>query len=669
MWVTQEVSLVDFYRLGLDLARQSRYEILMTLVAREADAAGAYETLIKDWASIDDLTGPKILFLVAGGSICSREESITLNNRRSGRLAFTPGAVMLKSKALPENNSTFPDFDLRYLRAHTAANHPQFRTDLGSAAMRHPERPASRKIVDSQTSQTRELRDFLRLREVDVPCLHLTFLDGSPPAHYRLSPEGGFYATLKAIVDALESPELIAIKREIEGTDASLRSLDVRRQRVQTQLNETAKLSIGRLTSLLQQAPGLDVKQQDELGELVRRLEFHARGRNNESRRAVLESFKAVRQNISQLPNWKLIKSNFQRLVDLASNSEIDLLRPEPHALVENEIRAELQSLNEEYEPLHFIRSKQMDRLRSILAVPLASRVGQGMQSKVIMESYIVVAAAQELTAIRLYLDSIDALRVESKISDHWDCERITSKTTPEIEFVLMAAPGQGVNDMTDLINAIQRHGLARDIIMVGMMAGIPGKTKLLDVLVPRNIVDATRLGTRDAKVIPEPHGRDVDPVLHNRLQSLDKVRYGIADVRVVAHKYSACVAAKFDDLTPELAQAALAFDPENVAGLEMEGAALTAKQAGQRRNGESTGYLMIKGVADYAGASISPEEVTSLTEVLKDLGGAEVMEILMNPDPTENKPLKSLLQRVATVRALRVALALLDASAKSRRL
>jgi hypothetical protein len=63
----------------------------------------------------------------------------------------------------------------------------------------------------------------------------------------------------------------------------------------------------------------------------------------------------------------------------------------------------------------------------------------------------------------------------------------------------------------------------------------------------------------------------------------------------LITHKYSVCVAAKFDNLTSELAQTALASDAENVIGIEMEGSALTAKQSSQRRNDEATSYLMIR--------------------------------------------------------------------------
>jgi hypothetical protein len=92
-----------------------------------------------------------------------------------------------------------------------------------------------------------------------------------------------------------------------------------------------------------------------------------------------------------------------------------------------------------------------------------------------------------------------------------------------------------------------------------------------------------------------------------------------------------------------------------------MEGSALTARQAAQRRSGESTGYLMIKGVADYAGARASQEEIVKLRSTLERSRVNDIDGLLADPDPTTNKPLKSALQKIATIRAMRVAIALME--------
>jgi hypothetical protein len=279
-------------------------------------------------------------------------------------------------------------------------------------------------------------------------------------------------------------------------------------------------------------------------------------------------------------------------------------------------------------------------------------------------QSFVVVAARQELDAVRSYLDLEGARREPYNLSKNWSAERLSIDQGIPIEFILMLAPGQGLEDMSDLLSFIQ-GAKPKTVILVGMMAGIAGKSRLLDVQAPRNIINGVRLGTRSGRIVPEPHGRDVDPILHNRLQSLDRNRHNIADIPLVTHKHTVCVAAKFDDLTPELAQAALASDPENIVGIEMEGAALTAKQATQRRNNDATGYLMIKGVADYAGANLTHEEVVTLRSVLEPFEGENSKVLLAEPDPTTNKRLKLLLQKIATIRAMRVALALLAEGGK----
>jgi hypothetical protein len=69
MWVTEEVSLVEFFRSGLQLAKDAGYSMVFCLVARHADAEGAYDEIVRKWESLDDLTGSKILFLFTGLSV------------------------------------------------------------------------------------------------------------------------------------------------------------------------------------------------------------------------------------------------------------------------------------------------------------------------------------------------------------------------------------------------------------------------------------------------------------------------------------------------------------------------------------------------------------------------------------------------------------------------
>jgi nucleoside phosphorylase len=207
---------------------------------------------------------------------------------------------------------------------------------------------------------------------------------------------------------------------------------------------------------------------------------------------------------------------------------------------------------------------------------------------------------------------------------------------------------------MTELLEAIDRWERPRAVVMVGMMAGVRGKANLLDVVIPRTVFDGTAVGTREGAVVAEPEAADIDPRLHHWVTNYD---WG-ADPRtkmltLLAHKKTVTVAAKIDDISHELAKAAIGIDKENVVGLEMEGIALADRQKRQPLLGRSVAYLMVKGVADFAGHEATAEDVASLPPHLR----AKARD---NPNPVMNRPLRAALQREATRRSMAVAVTIL---------
>lgn len=677
MWITEEVSLVEFYRSGLQLAREAQYEVVLCLVAREADAPSAYDEVFRTWQSLDDLTGPKMLFLFAGPSVRQQHESQNILQGRSDHLLFSPHALLLPSKGLRDPRgrrftreyTATGHFDLEQLRRNTAENRRSTsRSHIPSRLGRHQAfAPDQREIRSSQTSQITELRDHLQLRESDVPCLHMTFLDGSAPKRLKLTNDMNLYVTMKGLVEALDSEVVKGTQAEIRSIEGRLATLAHVRHQVEGKSISPDEL-FHRTVFALQAAAAQD--ESGSVNGLIAALMTHLDTVDKATRRLAFAAFKSAQPVLRQGTRWNEIRAGVQRLIDIA-----DRTRPidtsggikDSAVLVEHR-RAALRQNAADTDALLSAKAQEEKKLEAILAgSTVQARVDKVMEraTNPFAKTFIAVAAQQELEAIRAYLDTAGAKRVQRRLSPTFPSEHVTAGAGDAVKFTLVLAPGQAVEDMSDLLNVIQSEASPEAVILVGMMAGLPGKSKLLDVQSPRNIINATRLGTRDGSIVPEPHGRDVDPTLHHILQALDRAQFGIGDIPVVTRKKSACVAAKFDDLTPELAQAALACDPENVVGIEMEGAALTARQAAQRRGGESTGYLMIKGVADYAGAKPHADEVKSLEPTLSQFSpGAGAL--LADPDPTSNKPLKSILQKIATVRAMRVALALLTEIAQA---
>jgi len=543
MYVTEEVSLVEFYQSGLSLAREAGYDVVLCFIAREADAPGAYDDLIRAWQSIDDLTGPKILFLFAGPSVRAHHESENIYRENSERLLFSPDVLMLHSKGLHSGrvnglraptHSAIWHYDLQQLREYTEDKHPLTRGNIHKdkyiIARHRPLRPRREDITTSQTSQIRQLRDFLSLQEQDIPCLHFTFLDGSPPMHHQVTQQMNIYATLKAIVEAIESEDMKNTKAEISRIRT--RQAALRQEQQQLERKSTSPEQHFRsVIALLEEAMALGTEQQGEIQELIIALRSHARQPSEESRRVAFDRYKSTRTLLSGRSDWGAIRSGVQRLIDIASHSNQIDISPSSVAntkSLEDQKKAALARIAGENNELELLKREQERKLESMLAPPgIRTRMSRAVSAsmKAFLQSFVVVAARQELDAVRSYLDSEGAHRETYHLSENWSAERVSVDQGTPIEFVLILAPGQGLEDIADVLSFIQREAEPKTVILVGMMAGIPGKSRLLDVQAPRNIINGTRLGTRSGRVVPEPHGRDVDPILHNRLQSLDRSR------------------------------------------------------------------------------------------------------------------------------------------------
>lgn len=502
MWVTEEVSLVEFYRSGLRLAREAGYDIVLCFIAREADAPDAYNELIGAWQSIDDLTGPKILFLFAGPSARVDHKSDNIYLQHSERLIFSQDVLMLPSKRLHSGEGRTGEkvkghYDLQYLRQHTKENHPRVQRGIGTnriLARHQPLRPRLEDIATPQTSQIRKLRDFLSLREQDIPCLHFTFLDDNRALHRRLASQVNIYATLRSIVEVTESEGMRNVRAEISRLRERQGALGREQQELERDLGSPERL-FRSVTVLLENAVPLGSEQKNEIQEFLLALRLHATRPSEESRKGAFHHFKSVRPFLSGHSSWNVIKSSVQRLIDVASYSRpMDVLwNPEATANAATRI-------SEEIDRLEVLKREQEQKLEAMLTLPeVQSRENKNESScaKAFLESFIVVAARQELDAIRAFLDSEGAHRETYHLSESWQAERVSVDQGLPIEFTLIPAPGQGVEDMMEVLNFIQGSARPKTVILVGMMAGIPGKSRLLDVQAPRNIVDGSRLGLR----------------------------------------------------------------------------------------------------------------------------------------------------------------------------
>lgn len=265
---------------------------------------------------------------------------------------------------------------------------------------------------------------------------------------------------------------------------------------------------------------------------------------------------------------------------------------------------------------------------------------------------FIVVGARQELVSIRAALTLLGInSRTDVKMAGRaGDSFVLRNRSGADISAGILLANAKGKSAMSNLIEAIVRFELPRVILLVGMMAAIRGKAKILDVVIPKTIYDATTQGTRRKQVITEPETGSIDPLLHQWLLNHTWEEGATKGWTIILHKKTVTVAGKIDDISHELARSALAVDPENVVGLEMEGSSLYEKQLSQTIDRDLIKFGMIKGVADYAGLRMKKAEVAAVAAAL-GVGN------IANPNPIENAALRSALQNEATQRAFVTAL------------
>lgn len=153
MWQV-DVPLGEFYDEIVEAARRARYLAILTALVREADSSSFYDDISRYWDSLSDVTGPDILFVLAGTDASSKV-------RYHGEPDYERSIAYTSQSAAV---------------AHTAKR--RLRLDLShwAANVGTPIAPQVKDLARSQTRAISALRQRLGVPESQVPCLHLEFI-------------------------------------------------------------------------------------------------------------------------------------------------------------------------------------------------------------------------------------------------------------------------------------------------------------------------------------------------------------------------------------------------------------------------------------------------------------------------------------------------------------
>lgn len=148
------IPIVDFLKYCKDGARNKGYYWIVCILSRVSDSKELYMSIKKDWQSLDDITGNRVLVLFAGNEIGSESELYDWGNNLS---------------------SCVTDIDVAYIKRYNPfatiiGNKYNIKANLSSVRYRHLQDFIDT-VETTQTDAIQSLKTFLGIEEKDIPCL------------------------------------------------------------------------------------------------------------------------------------------------------------------------------------------------------------------------------------------------------------------------------------------------------------------------------------------------------------------------------------------------------------------------------------------------------------------------------------------------------------------
>lgn len=170
------IGLREYFQRCIPKAKEKGYTLIISLIARYSDAQEIYEKLEEDWASLNDLTGNKILFVFSTPRVRKRASFFHIPGKESYEGVMCPFVELLHGRGVEENNGPFEYLYDSYNKINWKQKHSQTITEF---AMNY------------------------NISEEEIPCLFLYDLIGN---RYKAIPIGqstDIYAMIKAMVEEI----------------------------------------------------------------------------------------------------------------------------------------------------------------------------------------------------------------------------------------------------------------------------------------------------------------------------------------------------------------------------------------------------------------------------------------------------------------------------------
>lgn len=170
------IGLSEYFQRCIPKAKRKGYFLSISLIARYSDAQDLYEKLEKDWASLNDLTGDKILFVFSTPKARKRASFFHIPGKEPYEGVMCPFIELLNGRGVEDNNGSFEFQYGGYNKIDWKQRHSQTITEF---AMNY------------------------NILEKEIPCLFLYDLIGN---RYKVIPVGqstDIYVMIKAMVEEI----------------------------------------------------------------------------------------------------------------------------------------------------------------------------------------------------------------------------------------------------------------------------------------------------------------------------------------------------------------------------------------------------------------------------------------------------------------------------------
>lgn len=178
----------------------------MCLVSRRADLPNVEHEIQRYWSSLDSVTGKNILFVFSS----QKDSSEKIIKKIKGR----PTQFEIpKAIEFPSNRSESQELKSKLISDFTKENYEKFNLWNG-------------KWYLGQELQTNQIASFFGLKEIDIPCLHLTFLIPGFEYVIKINEPEDIYSLSKKIIETLDAGNYEGILNEIKGLISKKQELE-----------------------------------------------------------------------------------------------------------------------------------------------------------------------------------------------------------------------------------------------------------------------------------------------------------------------------------------------------------------------------------------------------------------------------------------------------------